>query len=145
MKEKIVLIVSGVLGEEIIPRIHNLSQLSACYIFCSNTKRHKQWSNHYSKVKGVFNDINEFIRKYSEDQNDRNKYEENASISVISQKCESLEERNTIHMWFQLYIEVLLRMHHKLIDRKGLYELCKDVCQGNKYQLDIINEFEKNL
>jgi tetratricopeptide (TPR) repeat protein len=45
-------------------------------------------------------------------------------------------------MWFQLYIEVLLRMHHKLSDRKELYELCKIACQGNNSELDIINEFE---
>jgi len=47
-------------------------------------------------------------------------------------------------MWFQLYIEVLLRMHHKLSDRKELIDLCKNACQGNNSELNIINEFEKN-
>jgi tetratricopeptide (TPR) repeat protein len=46
-------------------------------------------------------------------------------------------------MWFQLYIEVLIRMHHKLSDRKELLDLCKNTCKGNNYQLDILNEFEK--
>jgi tetratricopeptide (TPR) repeat protein len=45
-------------------------------------------------------------------------------------------------MWFQLYIEVLIRMHHKLSDRKELIDLCKNTCKGNNFQLDILNEFE---
>ncbi len=46
-------------------------------------------------------------------------------------------------MWFQLYIEIFIRMHHKLSDRKELIDLCKNACQGNNSQLDILNEFEK--
>jgi len=49
-QEKVVLIVSGTMGKNIIPRIHNLSQLSACYIFCGNIKFHKSWANQYFKV-----------------------------------------------------------------------------------------------
>jgi tetratricopeptide (TPR) repeat protein len=95
-------------------------------------------------VKGVFDNIDKLIRKVSEDQGNRAKLEESASISVISHDSQSLEERNTIYMWFQLYIEVILRMHHKISDRKELYELCKTACQGNDSELEIINEFEKN-
>lgn len=49
-QEKVVLIVSGTFGKTIIPRIHNLPQLSACYIFCGNPEFHKTWTNNYSKV-----------------------------------------------------------------------------------------------
>jgi hypothetical protein len=49
-QEKVVLIVSGALGQHIIPRIHQLTQLSACYIFCSNKRFHREWSSRYSKV-----------------------------------------------------------------------------------------------
>lgn len=47
-------------------------------------------------------------------------------------------------MWFQLYIEVLIRMHHKLSDRKDLVDICKTAYKDNQSQLDILNEFEKN-
>jgi hypothetical protein len=49
-QEKVVLIVSGALGQEIVPNIHNLSQLSACYVFCGNKKKHKEWAINYPKV-----------------------------------------------------------------------------------------------
>lgn len=48
--ERIVLVVSGTLGQDFLPRIHHLPQLSACYIFCTRISFHQQWSRKYSKV-----------------------------------------------------------------------------------------------
>jgi tetratricopeptide (TPR) repeat protein len=47
-------------------------------------------------------------------------------------------------MWFQLFIEVLLRMHHKSTDRKELIDICKKNYKGNKQEMSIIEDFEKN-
>ena len=47
-------------------------------------------------------------------------------------------------MWFQLFIEVLLRMHHKSSDRKELTDICKKAYAGNPEQIAIIDEFENN-
>jgi len=49
-KEKIVLIISGQLGRELIPHIHDLSQLIACYIYCLNETVHQEWAKQYPKV-----------------------------------------------------------------------------------------------
>ena len=48
--EKIVLIVSGAFGRQIVPRLHDLYQMSACYVYCQDEKANKQWSEKYSKV-----------------------------------------------------------------------------------------------
>ena len=48
--EKIVLIVSGSLGRQIVPRLHDLSQFSACYVFCQDEKANKEWAEKYPKV-----------------------------------------------------------------------------------------------
>ncbi len=47
-------------------------------------------------------------------------------------------------MWFQLFIEVLLRMHHKSTDRKELMDICKNSYKGNHEEMKIIDDFEKN-
>jgi len=70
--------------------------------------------------------------------------EEGASISVISHGSNSLQAHNATFMWFQLFIEVLLRMHHKSSDRKELIDICKKNYKGNKQEMIIIDEFEKN-
>ena len=49
-KEKVVLIVSGALGRQVVPRLHDLPQFSACYVFCQDEKGNKQWANKYNKV-----------------------------------------------------------------------------------------------
>jgi hypothetical protein len=54
IQEKIVFIVSGAFGQDLIPRIHNLSQLSACYVFCGNKKKHIEWANQYAKVMNFY-------------------------------------------------------------------------------------------
>jgi hypothetical protein len=49
-KEKVVLIISGQFGREVIPRIHNLPQVIACYIYCYNESEHQEWAKEYFKV-----------------------------------------------------------------------------------------------
>jgi hypothetical protein len=48
--EKVVLIVSGSLGRQVVPRLHSLSQFSACYVFCQDKKANEQWASKYHKV-----------------------------------------------------------------------------------------------
>jgi hypothetical protein len=50
-KEKVVLIVSGSAGRQIVPKLHDLPQFSACYVFCHDKKANEQWANKYQKVK----------------------------------------------------------------------------------------------
>jgi hypothetical protein len=50
-EEKVVLIVSGGFGQQIVPRLHDLPQFSACYVFCQNKKLNEEWAKNYHKVK----------------------------------------------------------------------------------------------
>lgn len=49
-QEKIILISSGQLGIHLIPRVHDLPQLIACYIFCLNETTYTDWAKTFSKV-----------------------------------------------------------------------------------------------
>ena len=95
-------------------------------------------------MNGVFIDRAKLVTQISKDQAARAKVQDGASISVISSGSQSLQARNAIFMWFQLFIEVLLRMHHKSTDRKELLDICKKNYNGNHQEMEIINEFEKN-
>src|SRR5690349_20896143 len=50
--EKVFVIVSGRLGDNLIPLISEMSQLAAIYIFCQNESRYKHWIEEWKKVKG---------------------------------------------------------------------------------------------
>ena len=49
-QEKVVLIVSGSLGRQVVPHLHDLPQFSACYVFCGDKQANEQWANKYQKV-----------------------------------------------------------------------------------------------
>ena len=55
--EKAFVIVSGSLGQHLVPDIHAMPQLDAIYIFCGNKSRHEQWAQNWVKVKGVHTSI----------------------------------------------------------------------------------------
>ncbi len=49
--DRIVIIVSGRFGREIVPNIHQLRQISSIYVFCMNKQAYEKWANDFSKVK----------------------------------------------------------------------------------------------
>ena len=48
--DRLLLIVSGGLGQELVPRIHKLRQILSIYVFCFDRKKHEEWTNKYCKV-----------------------------------------------------------------------------------------------
>jgi hypothetical protein len=48
--DQIIFIVSGQLGREIIPHIHDLPQVFVIYIYCLNTAQHEKWASGFPKV-----------------------------------------------------------------------------------------------
>src|SRR5690242_16658429 len=45
VEDRIVLIVSGKLGQQIVPRIHSLEQLLSIYVYCYDQDINEQWSS----------------------------------------------------------------------------------------------------
>jgi hypothetical protein len=52
--EKIFFIVSGSLGQEIVPIVQDLSQVAFVYIFCADRIKHVDWTKMFSKIQGIF-------------------------------------------------------------------------------------------
>ncbi len=49
-QDKIILIVSGRLGQEIIDKIHHLQQVISIFVFCMDKEKNELWANKYKKV-----------------------------------------------------------------------------------------------
>jgi len=49
-QDRVVLIVSGRLGQIIVPRLHQLRQIISIYIYCTNKQANEQWSKRFTKV-----------------------------------------------------------------------------------------------
>jgi len=68
LKNKLFLIVSGVLGKNFVPKIYHLLQINTIYIFCGYIESHESWAKEYEKIKGVFNDITELCECLKRDK-----------------------------------------------------------------------------
>jgi hypothetical protein len=53
---RIILIVDGRFGQVIVPRIHQLYQISSIFVYCMN-KRNEEWTKTYKKVRETFKDV----------------------------------------------------------------------------------------
>lgn len=50
LQDRLVLIVSGRLGQEVVPHIHQVRQLSSIYVYCMDKQRNEQWAKTFTKV-----------------------------------------------------------------------------------------------
>ena len=48
--DRIFLIVSGRLGQEIVPKIHHIRQIPIIYVYCMDKKRNEEWAKMFPKV-----------------------------------------------------------------------------------------------
>jgi hypothetical protein len=48
--DRLVIIVSGRFGREVVPNIHQLRQISSIYVFCMDKQANKKWADNFSKV-----------------------------------------------------------------------------------------------
>jgi len=55
--DRLVLIVSGGLGEFIVPRIHEIRQVTSIYVYCMNKTKHDEWAKNFTKVIFSFSTI----------------------------------------------------------------------------------------
>ena len=49
-QDRLILIVSGRSGKQLVPQIHPLRQVSSIYVYCLDKNAHEQWAKNYTKV-----------------------------------------------------------------------------------------------
>ena len=52
--DRVVVISSGRLGQEMVPRIHKLRQVCSIYVYCADKTKNEMWANNFSKVQTAF-------------------------------------------------------------------------------------------
>ena len=55
--EKACMIISGALGEDMMSRVHDLSQMDSIFIFCDNKTYDEGWIKQWLKIKGAYTEI----------------------------------------------------------------------------------------
>ncbi|CAF1224610.1 unnamed protein product [Didymodactylos carnosus] len=147
-EDNMILVVAHTLCREILSAIHDLKQVCAVYVH-ETKDDYYDWSIIYKKVQGVFVKFNDLCSKLTKDQLIREKKTENTISVIIFNRNETdtthmnLKVDNGNFMWFQLFIETLLRMEQTIESKLELVELCKEYYTGNQRGLELLHEFEE--
>ncbi|CAF1092564.1 unnamed protein product [Adineta steineri] len=83
-KDRLILIVSGPLGQEIVPSIHQLRQVISIYVYCMDKNSNEQWVHKFSKIKSVVVDLDELVSQITTDHKIQKKIEEPLSINIFT-------------------------------------------------------------
>jgi len=133
-EDRLILIVSGRCGRQLVPQIHHLRQVSSIYVYCMDKKANELWTKDFTKIKSVIGELKDLIHVIRQDQQSRVKIEEPLSINLLN--------GNFIHSL--ILTDVLIRMKSIESDKKQLIQLCKREYQNNQKELEFVREFEKD-
>ena len=138
--EKVCMIISGSLGQQMMPRVHNLSQVDSIFIFCNNKKYHEEWTKNWPKIKNVFTEIGSICDGLKQVAQ---QCEQNAiSISIMGDGDDEMKKSgnrlDSSFMYTQIMKEILLTItfEQKHIDQ--FLQHCREVFAGNTEQLKYV-------
>ncbi|CAF3600794.1 unnamed protein product [Rotaria socialis] len=147
LKDRIVMIVSGQFGREIVPSIHKLRQVLSIYVYCMDKKSNKQWVSKFSKVKAVVVKHDELLSRIKTDHKIQRKLEEPVTINFFNTSTKAGKSTTAVNGQFvfsQVLIDCLLRLKSNEEDKTELINYCKHQYEGNNLELNNIREFEKD-
>ncbi|CAF1417932.1 unnamed protein product [Rotaria sp. Silwood1] len=141
--ERVVMIVSGQLGQEIVPFIYKIRQVISIYVYCMDKEGNKTWIDKFAKVKDVVGDLDELISRIKADHKIQKKVEEPLSINIFS-AGKSTTGLNGQFVFSQVLIDCLIRLQYTEADEKELIHFCKQQYEGNSVELRKISEFQQD-
>ncbi|CAF2648846.1 unnamed protein product [Rotaria sp. Silwood2] len=153
-KGRLIMIVSGRLGREIVPSIHKLRQVISIYVYCMDKKSNEQWARNFAKVKAVIVEVNELISRIETDHRMQKIVEEPLSINIFTTNTNTNAGTSTIgastmgvngqFVFSQVLIDCLQRLESNKKDKEELIHLCKQEYKEEDVELRYIDEFKNS-
>ncbi|CAF2616139.1 unnamed protein product [Rotaria sp. Silwood2] len=148
-EEKVFLIVSGSLGQQLVLNIEHDTKIDSIYVFCFKKSKHEQWDTkeQHHKMKGVFTDIQEICNQLKEDI--KQCQQELTPIETLSSHTLKISNHlDASFMYSQLLKDIILSMEYDNTTREQAKEDFISFCQlyyaENNRELSVIEEFQQN-
>ncbi|CAF4122903.1 unnamed protein product [Rotaria sp. Silwood2] len=139
---KAFLILEESLGEQIVPRIHDIPQLDTIYIFGVGKPRDEQWTKEWVKVKGVYTAIAPICECLQQDVKQYNQDSIAVSFVTVNEETskQNVNQLEASFMYTQLLKEILLGMQYNEKSVKDFINFCSNGDYGSPNN---ITRFEK--
>ncbi|CAF2052373.1 unnamed protein product [Rotaria magnacalcarata] len=142
--EKVLMVISGRVAQQIMSRIHNESHLKAIFIFCENKPKYESLEKNWPKVQGIFTDITVVCRSL---QQVVNQFEEDSiDISFLAASDISVPSLNLLDqsfMYTQLIKEILIEIEYNKLSVDDFLAYCRHKYSDDTKILATIQQFEK--
>ena len=141
--EKVCMIVSGSLGQEIVPRVHDLLQLDSIFICCNNKKNHKRRTKAWSKIKSVYTKIEPLCEALEQaaQQCEQNTVFISTMAAAGDDLAEGKKDRlGPSYMYTQIMKEILLTLNFEQQHIEQFIQYCRQVLTGNEKQLKYVDQ-----
>ncbi|CAF2839612.1 unnamed protein product [Rotaria sp. Silwood2] len=144
--DKVFLIVSGSIGEKMLPSIHELTQIVCIYIFCVDTHKHQEWGKKYSKIRGIFSASKIMLDRLQRDIQLLLHHFTPVNIftmqNVKEATLQNINKEHATYMWFQLLVETLLRLPQTSQANRDLIDECMERYRNNAIEKRKIEQFK---
>ncbi|CAF1362937.1 unnamed protein product [Adineta steineri] len=137
--KKICMIISGSLGQHIVPRVHSMSHIDSIFIFCNNQKHHEHWAKNWPKIKGIYTDITHICEAL---KSAAHQCEQNAIPMSFVGLNKKLDQLDPSFMYTQLIKEILLSIKFEQKHIQDYINYCRDVFGDDEEEMVHIKQFE---
>jgi tetratricopeptide (TPR) repeat protein len=143
--DKVCIIISDSLGQHIVPRVHNISQVDSIFILCDNKQRHEQWTKDWPKIKGEFTDISLICKalKQVTQQCEHNAISINFIDTSGDVSKKNLDQLNCSFMYTQILKQFLLTIEFEQQHFDEFINYCCEQFARNNKTLEKIKQFEQ--
>lgn len=143
--DKVFLIVSGSVGEHMLPAIHEQVQIVCIYIFCIDTHKHQEWGKKFNKIRGIFNEFKPMLDRLQRDTQLLLHHLTPVNIftmqNVKETTLQNIDKEQATYMWFQLLVETLLRLPQTSQAHRELIDECTERYRNNDVEKRKIEQF----
>jgi len=142
--EKACMLISGSVGQRIVPRIHDMSQVDSIFIFCSDKAKHEQWAKEWPKIQGVFIDITKICEalKQAAKQCEQNAIPISLMVTSGDISKKNLDQLDSSFMYTQILKEILLTIKFEQKHITEFSDQCRILLVDNEDELKNVQKLE---
>ena len=140
--QNVFIVTSGSVGQQILPRVHKMSQVVAIFIFCMDRSKYESLIKTYPKVRGIFTDMSVLCQ--SVQQTVRRREEDTIDISFLPSSSisgQNLNQLSQSFMYTKLIKEILFELEYNDESVRELVTYCRTKYSGNIKELKNLETF----
>jgi tetratricopeptide (TPR) repeat protein len=145
-ENKACIIISGLLGEHIVPRIHNIPHLDSIFIFCDHNERHEHWVKEWPIIKGVFTETSSVCVAVKQAVQQREQNGIPISFMAIDNDTfsKNFDQFDPSFMITKILKEILLSTKFDQQHINQFISYCRNIFNDNEYELENVNNLKRS-